>query len=830
MKSSYIIFFILILGAAVLSCSTENKNVYKLSVNPEPAEAGTVSPAEGEYDEGTEVTITAAPHNGWVFEKWVGPESGTANPVSFTMDSDKSLAALFAKQSYPLTVNVEGEGTVNQQVIQSKETDYEHGTTVELTASPADGWTFKEWTGDIEGSESITTITIEEEMAITAVFEKRSYNLGITVQGEGTVDEQIIETKNKDYQHGTTVELTANPAEGWIFDGWSGDLSGSENPKEITINEAKSVKAVFIKAEYSLTVEVSGNGKVEKEIVTGKSTEYEYGTRLELTATPAEGWEFVRWEGDLDGSDNPNQITIDEAKDVTSVFEKENYTLTIEVSGNGSVDQQEVNAKVTEYKYGSRVELTAVPHTDWEFMEWSGDIEGEQPVTEVLIDQNKVVNARFSTLPTVTTSSVSSIDVSSATSGGEITSKGNSDMITQGVCWSKNQNPTLQDNCTKEDSGSDSFTSELSQLDANTVYYVRAYAENEVGVSYGQEYSFQTLSTSWESLGFGIYREPSRPNDLPSASIQALTEYDGKLIVAGSFRYADDIETNNIAAWDGNAWRTIGGGTDEYTSEGSYTIVKSLTVYNGDLIAAGFFEKAGDRTIHNIARWDGSNWRPIGDYLDGSVNALVVFEDRLIAGGFFHDYGNIVQLVNGKWETIAETNEHVRTLKNYDGDLIAGGDFEKIGDKTVNHIARWDGNEWQRISFGFNGRVESLVVYNGVLVAGGLFTEANGRKTNDIARFIGGQWRPLGDGVDRTVHTMTIYDNTLIAGGFFSYSDGIKKTNAVARWTGSEWRKMADGFNHRVLSLYSYKGNLYAGGTFTKSGNKEILRIARWRE
>ncbi|NBC03856.1 MAG: hypothetical protein GVY20_09160 [Bacteroidetes bacterium] len=752
MKSSHILFYVLLLTVALWSCSTENKKVHKLTVNSEPVEAGTVTPAEGEYDEGAEVSITAAPHNGWIFDKWAGSESGSDNPVSLIMDSDKSLTALFIKQSYPLTVDVEGQGTVNQQVIQNKETDYEHGTTVELTAIAEDGWTFKEWTGDIEDSESITTITIEEKITVTAIFEKKGYNLDISIEGDGTVDEQIIETKKKDYEFGTTVELTANPAEGWIFDGWSGDLSGSENPKEITIDEAKSVTAVFT-------------------------------------------------EG--------------------------NFTLTVEVSGNGSVNQQEVKNKNTEYKFGSQVELTAVPDTDWEFMEWSGDIEGEQLVREILIDQNKVVNARFSAMPTVTTTSVSSIDVSSAASGGEVTSDGNSEIIRFGVCWSKNQNPTIQDECTTENSDSDFFSTDLQELDSNTYYYVRAYAENEVGVGYGQEEVFQTLSKSWENIGYGIYTSPTNPR-ADYSSVNAMTEYDGKLIIAGKFKFVDDIETINIAAWDGNAWQKIGGSMNESTGDGG-TSVKSLTVYNGDLIAAGWFSKIEDRNIKNIARWDGNNWRPIGNYLDGTVNTLVVFEGRLIAGGFFHDYGNIVQLVNGKWETIAEINEHVGSLEIYNGDLIAGGDFEKIGDKTVNHIARWDGNEWQRISFGFNRSVRSLAVYNGVLIAGGEFTDANGQETNHIARFIGGKWQPLGDGMSSAVHTMTIYDNDLIAGGAFKTA-GNMNMNRVARWVGSAWMKMADGFNHYVNSLYTFDGNLYAGGAFTKSGYKEILRIGRWNE
>ena len=105
-------------------------------------------------------------------------------------------------------------------------------------------------------------------------------------------------------------------------------------------------------------------------------------------------------------------------------------------------------------------------------------------------------------LPTVTTATeVTDITVSSAVCGGEVTSDGDGKISARGVCWSTSQNPTIEDNKTTDGSGVGSFTSQIPNLVPNTQYYVRAYATNEVGTSYGEEVSFTTLAAYSPATG-----------------------------------------------------------------------------------------------------------------------------------------------------------------------------------------------------------------------------------------------------------------------------------------------------------------------------------------
>jgi hypothetical protein len=96
------------------------------------------------------------------------------------------------------------------------------------------------------------------------------------------------------------------------------------------------------------------------------------------------------------------------------------------------------------------------------------------------------------TLPKVTTTTVTSITTTTAQSGGNVTSDGGATVSARGVCWSTSQNPTTANSKTNNGTGTGIFTSSLTGLLPNTTYYVRAYAINTIGTSYGNEISFKT--------------------------------------------------------------------------------------------------------------------------------------------------------------------------------------------------------------------------------------------------------------------------------------------------------------------------------------------------
>ncbi|MCH1548191.1 MAG: hypothetical protein L7S44_06520, partial [Flavobacteriaceae bacterium] len=166
--------FTLLLSCVFLinSCSETplEPNTFKLTTSANPPDGGTVSPPTSNYEIGESVTVNAVPAAEYIFESWTGV-SGSSASTKVVMNSDLSVIGNFVKKKYPLNIEIQGQGTVDEKIIkQGIATDYNSGTVVELTAIPKDGWEFKEWTGDLSGTENPINITIDKAKTVKAIF------------------------------------------------------------------------------------------------------------------------------------------------------------------------------------------------------------------------------------------------------------------------------------------------------------------------------------------------------------------------------------------------------------------------------------------------------------------------------------------------------------------------------------------------------------------------------------------------------------------------------------------------------------------------------------
>ena len=222
---------------------------------------------------------------------------------------------------HTLTISTnDAEGTVEPSEMSS----YFEGDVVQVMATPKLGYKFKNWTGvtnptkyvlDKDGDPTnvaTSTITMDAAKTVVASFEKVLYNLNITTVGQGSVAQVVVKTGSASYTMNSEIKLTANAASGWIFDKWTGDVTGSDNPKNITMGAAeKSITAVF-KLDVQLTASTDGSGSVTKQLVSGKT--------YTVTATADAGSVFDKWTGGATGTDNPINITLSESTTVIAVF------------------------------------------------------------------------------------------------------------------------------------------------------------------------------------------------------------------------------------------------------------------------------------------------------------------------------------------------------------------------------------------------------------------------------------------------------------------------------------------------------------------------------
>lgn len=153
-------------------------------------------------------------------------------------------------------------------------------------------------------------------------------------------------------------------------------------------------------------------------------------------------------------------------------------------------------------------------------------------------------------MPTVTTTDVTDVTASTAKSGGNVTNNGGFNVTARGVCWNTLGSPDLNDQHTTNGSGTGSYTSNITGLSVGTTYYVRAYATNQSGTSYGAEKSFTTGS------------------GLPTVTTASVSN-----VTANSAQCGGTISDNggfNVTA-RGVCWNTVGNPdvSDSHTTNGT---------------------------------------------------------------------------------------------------------------------------------------------------------------------------------------------------------------------------------------------------------------------
>ena len=320
--------------------------------------------------------------------------------------------------------------------------------------------------------------------------------------------------------------------------------------------------------------------------------------------------------------------------------------------------------------------------------------------------------------------------------------------------------------------------------------------------------------TDWVNLEW-----PS--GDFPST----LKIYQDQLMVCGKWEEC-------AYSWDGAVWTVVGNGL-------GVAEPRAAAVYEGEYYVAGRIFGAGDIGVLNAARWNGASWGSVGapavgQGIHGKVYALCVYQGDLIAGGEFERAGGTSAQGIARWDGeswhplgngVYGWSGTVHALLVHEGELIVGGQFDYAGDGPAYSIARWDGESWSTFSGRISDSVLALTTHQGDLVVGGGFTSIDGSTVNRIARWDGFEWQSLGDGLESCeVRGITTYGNALVACGCFDSAGGVE-TPGVALWDGVSWNPLGEGLGTNIRAVTVYGDQLIAGGSFNIG---VASHVARW--
>lgn len=485
------------------------------SVTSSPPGIGCGTTCAADLGDGSVVALTAAPTPDSVFTGWSGACSGMG-ACNVTMSGDETATANFAPaKTLSIAKTGPGTGTVTSAPSgiacgTTCAVGFSDGAAVTLTATATTGSRFTGWSGACSGA-GPCSLTMDDSKAATANFVltkaltviKAGTGAGSVTSAPAGVD--CGSTCAATYDDGTTVELTAAPAAGSRFVGWSGACSGA-GTCSVTMGSAKTVTASFIlRRELAVVKRGSGSGSVTG--VPGLdcgaicTADFDDGARVVLTANPVTGSIFIGWSGACSGS-RSCFVTMDAAKTATADFAlAQSLTVARAGPGSGSVDSMPNGiacgaACSAEYAPGTTVSLVATPATNAQFVGWSGACSGAA-ACQVTMDEARSVTAIFVERAPVVTTVPGAVEVTQtgATVRGTVDPMGNavtSCRIEYGTSRAYGRHAP----CSPASLGPGTTAAEvrgaLSGLESAARYYFRVVAGNAGGTARGEYETFVT--------------------------------------------------------------------------------------------------------------------------------------------------------------------------------------------------------------------------------------------------------------------------------------------------------------------------------------------------
>jgi hypothetical protein len=362
--------------------------------------------------------------------------------------------------------------------------------------------------------------------------------------------------------------------------------------------------------------------------------------------------------------------------------------------------------------------------------------------------------------------------------------------------------------------------------------------------------------TTWKQVGGGLHYFQ---NGLGQAN--KLLWSSNQLFIAGGFdRAGDTVGAANVARWDGTKWWSIGGDTSKGMSP-SVNFVQSLCnvpasgSIAGGLYAGGLFSTAGKTNANAIARYNGTNWYPLGGGLSGwftssaRVNAIATDGTYVYAGGNFTNagaytgVGGIAEWDGNNWYPLYFGLDYTVNALATDayGYLWAGGSFTNIVVPGYTYpskgLAVWGYNTLYGFGVdGTNAIVSALAYDGGIRVyVGGQFYSVAGVAATNIAYYDYGDSlvHALGSGIARgKVNALAYINGQLYAAGSFTNAGGIT-ANHIAKWNGTSWSALGTGLvgtssAATVIGMAVSGNNVYVTGNFTNAGGIMATNVAVW--
>ena len=352
---------------------------------------------------GSATAVIAVPATGYTFSGWSGPgfTATSTNPLTVTnVTANLTLTATFTQQTFTVSFL---PGTGGSLTGSATQTVAYGGSASAVTAVPATGYTFTGWSGTgftATSSNPLTVSNVTANLTVTATFTQQTFTVSFLAGMGGNLTGSATQTVA---YGGSATAVTAVPAMGYTFTGWSGPgfPSTSTNPLMVSnVTANLTLTATFTQQTFTVSFLAGMGGNL-----TGSATQtVAYGgSATAVTAVPATGYTFSGWSGTGFTSTSTNPLTVANVTanlTVTATFAVLR-TVTFLAGANGTLTGATTQSVADG---GNATAVTAVPNPGYALVSWTGPgfpTTSSNPLTVTNVTADLTLTATFARLPVI---------------------------------------------------------------------------------------------------------------------------------------------------------------------------------------------------------------------------------------------------------------------------------------------------------------------------------------------------------------------------------------------------------------------------------------------
>lgn len=396
------------------------------------------------------------------------------------------------------------------------------------------------------------------------------------------------------------------------------------------------------------------------------------------------------------------------------------------------------------------------------------------------------------------------------------------------------------------------------------------YAGGYFGEYIGSSSIQQTKGLAvWNGTAWTLISGIGLPLTGSAAAVNALyvDETSQELYVGGNFVQHSPTNPGNAPQGNGfmkydlaaGTWDQLNGGIQPTPSNGG--VVRVIAPYLGELFVGGAFSQLtpSGSYANNLVSYNGMSYNNLGDGMNdaGDVEALAVYNDQIIVGGFFGkvDDVELERLAfwnsNTGWSGPAETlfgnntsnfGAYVYDLEVVGPNLYVGGQFGGVGTTNSTGLLRYNlvSGIWTNWGTGLGGvttpRTYDFEEFQGEMYVAGFFTEIDGTPITYLGKLTGSGWVSVGTISNRVFTLENDGDSVLYIGGSFTSINGDSDMSGIARFDGTTWSPLGQGITTgqvRDIEIDPVTGDIIVGGSISNCRNADgslvsVKRLGRW--